>query len=216
VLIVNRLALAQSKKESNNLPNVSDDFIHGDHQFLKTQKFPRHKKGGPYSKSNRLARRKEVYRLHFEYGYSASKIADLLKINRNTIYGDLDYWYLQSFLTVNPFDPSQTIRINLQRMDIQRTRLREQLDKTETFQEKLALERLILEIDSKILNIHNKLANSTRNIFDLSTKKLNKWLKDNNKDVQYLNLFDRFSVSSKASEKIWKIIEEDRLRYKSI
>jgi len=216
VLIINRLALVQSKKESNDLPNVSDDFIHGDHQFLKTQKFPRHKKGGPYSKSNRLTRRKEVYRLHFEYGYSASKIADLLQVNRNTINGDLDYWYSQSMLTVNFFDPSQAISSNLQRMDIQRTRLREELDKAETFQEKLALERLILEIDSKILNIHNKLVNSTRNIFDLSTEKLNEWLKKHKKDERYLTLFDKLSVSSKAYEKISKIIEEDRLRYKSI
>ena len=198
------------------MPNVSDDFIHGDHQFLKTQKFPRHKKGGPYSKGNRLARRKEVYRLHFEYGYPASKIADLLQVNRNTINSDLNYWYLQSLLTINAYDPSQAIRINLQRMDIQRTRLREQLDKTETFQEKLALERLILEIDSKILNIHNKLANSTRNIHDRSTEQLNDWLKEHKKDERYLNLFDRFSVSLKASEKIWEIVEEDRLRYKSI
>ncbi len=210
------MALSQSKKESNDLPNVSNNFIHDDHQFLKTQKFLRHKKGGPYSKGNRLARRKEVYRLHFEYGYSANKIADLLQINRNTINSDLNYWYLQSFLTVNAYDPSQAIRINLQRMDIQRTRLREQLDKTETFQEKLALERLILEIDSKILSIHNKLANSTRNIHDRSTEQLNDWLKEHKKDERYLNLFDRFSVSSKASEKIWEIIEEDRLRYKSI
>jgi len=209
------LALSQSKKESNNLPNVSNDFIHGDHQFLKTQKFPRHKKGGPYSKSNRVTRRKEVYRLHFEYGYSASKIADLLQVNRNTISSDLDYWYSQSMLTVNAFDPSQAIRIGLERLDVQRTRLREQLDKVETFQEKLALERLILEIDSKILNIHNKLTNSATNIHDRSTERLNDWLKKHKKDERFINFFDTVSVSLESSEKIWKIIEEDRQRRKS-
>ena len=44
------------------------------------------------------------------------------------------------------FDHSYAIMVNLQRLDIQRSRLREQLDKTEAFQEKLALERLIFEI----------------------------------------------------------------------
>ncbi len=196
------------------MPNVSDDFIHGDHQFLKTQKFPRHKKGGPYSKSNRQARRKEVYRLHFEYGYPASKIADLLQVNRNTINSDLDYWYLQSLLTVNAFDPSQAIRIGLERLNVQRTRLREQLDKAETFQEKLALERLILEIDSKILNTHNKLVNSTMHLKDYSTERMNEWLKDHKRDERHFTLFDWLSVSSKAFEKISKIYEEDKDRYK--
>jgi len=208
------LALSQSKKESNNLPNVSDDFIHGDHQFLKTQKFPRHKKGGPYSKSNRQARRKEVYRLHFEYGYNASEIADLLQVNRNTIYDDLDFWYAQSAGNVNAFDPSQAIRIGLERLNVQRTRLREQLDKAETFQEKLALERLILEIDSKILNIHNKITNSAINLSDHSTERLNNWLKDHKRDERHFTLFDWLSVSSKAFEKISEIYEEDKDRYK--
>jgi len=197
------------------LPNISNDFIHDDHQFLKTQKFLRHKKGGPYSKSNRQARRKEVHRLHFEYGYQASKIADLLQINRNTINGDLDYWYLQSLLTVNTLDPSQAITTGLERLDVQRTRLREQLDKVETFQEKLALERLILEIDSKILNTHNKLVNSTMHLKDHSTERMNDWFKDHKRDERHLTLFDWLSVSSKAFEKINNILEEDRLRYKS-
>jgi len=36
------------------------------------------KKGGPYSKDEREKRQNEVFRLHFEYGYSATKIADLM------------------------------------------------------------------------------------------------------------------------------------------
>jgi len=180
------------------LPNVSDDFIHGDHQFLKTQNFQRHKKGGPYSKGNRLARRKEVHRLHFEYGYTASQVADLMKVNRNTIYADLNYWYEQSFLNVNRYDPSEAIQINIQRLDVQRTRLREQLDKAETFQEKLALERLMFAIDTKIFDTHIRLTNSIRNGHDRSTKRLNEWLKDHKKDERYLTFSDRFSVSLKA------------------
>ena len=168
------------------------------------------KKGGPYSKEEQEKRKNEVYRLHFEYGYSARKIADLMKVNRNTINGDIDYWYVQSMKSVNMYDPSLVVRINLQRLDAQRTRLREQLDKTETFQEKIGLERLILEIDSKILYTHNKLIDSTRNLADRSTERLNDWLKDQKRDERYLTYLDMFSVSSKASEKMRKILEEDR------
>jgi len=124
------------------------------------------KKGGPYTKQEIIDRKNEVYRLHFEYGYSARKIADLMKVNRNTVNGDIDYWYSKIVQNSNMFDPAYAVMINLQRLDIQRSRLREQLDKTETFQEKLALERLILEIDSKILHTYNKLTNSTRNLLD--------------------------------------------------
>jgi len=51
------------------------------------------KKGGPYTKDDQESRRNEVGRLHFEYGYSARKIADIMKINRNTINSDIKYLY---------------------------------------------------------------------------------------------------------------------------
>ena len=163
----------------SELPQITSDFLDENEKLCQT--VPNSKKGGPYSKKERDSRRKEVYRLHFEYGYSARKIADLMKVNRNTVNGDIDYWYSKIVQNINTFDPSYAIMVNLQRLDIQRSRLREQLDKTETFQEKLALERLILEIDSKILNTHYKLTNSTRYLFDHSTEIMNDWMKKNKK-----------------------------------
>jgi len=44
---------------------------------------------------------------------------------------------------------------------------------------------------------------------------LNDWLKKHKKDERFINFFDTVSVSLKSSEKIWKIIEEDRQRRKS-
>jgi len=37
------------------------------------------KKGGPYTKNEKTKRQNEVYRLHFERGYSAVKISDMMK-----------------------------------------------------------------------------------------------------------------------------------------
>lgn len=51
------------------------------------------KKGGPYTKDERETRQKEVSRFYFEFGYSAVKIADLMKVNRNTINEDIKYLY---------------------------------------------------------------------------------------------------------------------------
>ena len=139
-----------------------------------------------------------------------------MKVNRNTVNGDIDYWYSKIVVNTSKFDPLYAIMINLQRLDIQRSRLREQLDKTKIFQEKLALERLILEIDSKILNTHYKITNSTRNLIDWSTERINDWLKDNKKNKRFLTMFDRISVSVKAKEKIDKIIKQDRLVSKTV
>ncbi len=61
--------------------NVSREFIE---QNKKTHLKLVAKKGGPYSKAERDRRRNEVYRLHFEYGYTARKISELMKVNRNT------------------------------------------------------------------------------------------------------------------------------------
>jgi len=82
------------------------------------------KKGGPYTKQEIMDRKNEVHRLHFEYGYSARKIADLMKVNRNTINGDIDYWYSKIAENFNMVDPLGSIMVNIQRLDIQRSRLR--------------------------------------------------------------------------------------------
>ncbi|MCH7969211.1 MAG: hypothetical protein IH841_08215 [Thaumarchaeota archaeon] len=207
------MALAEPNSGIGNEFNISDDFIEANKKFIPDT---RRKKGGPYTKQEIIDRKNEVHRLHFEYGYSARKIADLMKVNRNTINGDVDYWYSKIVDNTNMVDPAYAIMVNLQRLDIQRSRLREQLDKTETFQEKLALERLILEIDSKILNTHNKLTNSARNLLDYSTERMNNWMKENKKDDRFLTSFDRISVSEKALEKIDKIIKQDRLGSRSV
>lgn len=191
------------------LPEVSKEFWQENQKIKHTPK-----KGGPYSKQDKDARRNEVYRLHFDYGYSARKISELMKVNRNTINGDLNYWYNKIVESHNIFEPESEILINLHRLENQRTRLREELDKAVSIQEKLAIERFIYDINSKILNTHQRLAESTRRVLDLSTDKLNEWMKQNKKTERYMALFDKIGISEKAKEKIDKIIKEDRKQRK--
>ena len=83
-----------------------------------------------------------------------------MKINRNTINGYIDYWYSQILIQSDVLDPEYAITVSLQRLEIQRSRLREQLDKSESFQEKSVLNRLIFDIESKLLHTNDKLSNS--------------------------------------------------------
>ena len=185
--------------------DVSSEFIESGKHYRRTSK----KKGGPDSKDEKIKRQNEVYRLHFEYGYSARKISELMKINRNTINGDIDNWYVNS-ANANIIDPELSVISGIHRFDLQRSRLRESLDKAETFQQKHAIEKMIFDIDTKIINTHIKLADSKKRVHDEYTDKLNTWLKENGKDKQFFTYFDLISVSRKSMHKIVKIVTEDR------
>ena len=60
---------------------------------IETMALVQEKNGGPYSRDDREKRQNEVFRLHFEFGYPATRIAELMNINRNTINADIKYWY---------------------------------------------------------------------------------------------------------------------------
>jgi hypothetical protein len=53
-------------------------------------------KFAPYTRSQRRKRRMEVYKLHFEHGMPATRIAQLMKVDRNTINNDLKILYHES------------------------------------------------------------------------------------------------------------------------
>ena len=203
--------LQNKNKESEDLPTVSNDFLNENKSDL-GQFIQKSRRSGPHNSHDREIRRNEVYRLHFEYGYSARKIAELLKINRNTINGDISYWYSKVVNKAEVLDPEYWVVRKLERFEIQRTRIREQLDKESDYEKKISLERFLFNIESKILQIQIKLVDSEIRHFDSSRKTFNEWLKKKGHQEQYLTLFDILRVSTKASDKISKIIDEDKKR----
>ena len=105
------------------------------------------KKGGPYSKDEREKRQAEVSRLHFEFGYSALKISDLMKINRNTINADIKYLYsnIKDELKQNSED---FILRQIGRLEAQRTRIIEKINENKI--DDIRHDKLLLDIDAKI------------------------------------------------------------------
>ena len=188
---------------------ISKKFLEENKSDL-SQFMPKTRRRGPYSKQEKESRRNEVYRLHFDYGYSARKISELMKVNRNTINGDVSYWYSKIVSNHNVFDPEMDILIRLKRFEVQRTRLRIQTDTTTEFHDKIALERMILDIDSKVLQVYQKLGESTKRVMDAVTENLNHEMKKQKKDARYMLLFDKIVVSESAKEKIEQIIREDK------
>jgi len=187
---------------------ISPEFYQENQQLCQTMpKYEKH--NGPYSKQELEKRRNEVYRLHFEYGYSARKIAVLMRINRNTINGDIKYWYSKISNKNNILDPESTILLTIERLDLQRTRLRECLDKIAEIQEKIPLERMIYDIDCKIAHIRQRLADSRAKTFDYAIGFLNEYLKSTNQKEQFLTFSDKIGLSPAAKKNIDKIIKED-------
>jgi len=198
----------KSNKKSTVLPQVSKEFLN-ENQKCETRSKLGKKKGGPYNKTDRQARRIEVYRLHFEYGYSALKISELMKINRNTINSDIQYWYQKTVKNWKDTSSEFLVARNIERLELQRTRLVEQLEKTKTFQEKLATERMILDVESRILQTQLKLSDSVEKIHKLSTKWMNEWMKKNNRKERYISYGDMIRVPSKSHEKICRLLKDD-------
>ncbi|MGI0058102.1 MAG: hypothetical protein ACREAK_12115 [Nitrosarchaeum sp.] len=189
--------------------HIPQEFIDENKKNL-CQFMPKSRRRGPHSAAEKNSRRNEVYRLHFEYGYSARKIAELMKINRNTANSDLAYWYSEIVGSHNIIDPTTIIVITLERLNAQYTRLREQCDKADSQQEKNSIERLMLDVSSKIIHTNIRMTESTIKVMDDATEQFNDWMKNDRSKTRYMTLFDLIRVSAKAREKIKMIISEDQ------
>ena len=194
----------------NEFTQVTDEFIQQNAAHAKRKKSV--KRGGPYSINENEIRREEVRRLHFDYGYSARKIAELKKVNRNTINGDIDHWYSIILKDAHYINPVKTMVLYFEEMRIKKTRLRELLDKVNNNSERMAIERLMYEINSKILYTYQKLADSEKNTHKKAMSWLNNYMKKNKHPERYLTYYDIISVSDKSYRKIRKMIGDDRER----
>ena len=108
------------------------------------------KKGGPQTKFQRMERLDQVCKLYFEYGYSAVKIAEMLNVNRNTVNSDIKDLY--STFQSN-WENTSTVSIlqnHVFSLMAQKSRLREELDTAKNLSDKLAIEKMILQVESRL------------------------------------------------------------------
>src|SRR3989338_5638000 len=115
------------------------------------------KQGGPYTKTEQDDRRKKVYSMYFERGFSAIKIAHELEVNRNTINQDVKF--LRSDLTQkDQIKPAIWVLEQKEHLEQQKDRLLELLETTKDFEQRLRVEKIILDIEGKITNLVVKIA----------------------------------------------------------
>ena len=90
--------------------------------------------------------------MYFEKGFSAIKIANELKVNRNTINQDVKFW--RSGLTQkDQIKPAIWLLEQKEHLEQQKDRLLELLETTKDFEQILRVEKIILDIEGKITNL---------------------------------------------------------------
>ena len=172
------------------------------------------KNGGPYPIQIKKMRRDEVFRLHFDYGYSARKIADMIKISRNTVNSDVNYWYSRLEQELESISPDACIAKIINRLESQRSRLREELDNVKNFQEKTSVNKMLLDIDDRLVQFYMKIKTTDIAVYDLTTKRLNKWMEEKKYDDRFITLESLCKFSSNAYDKIIKVMKEDKVQTK--
>jgi hypothetical protein len=167
-------------------------------------------KFAPFTKSQRRKRRMEVYRLHFEKGMPAIRIAHLMKVDRNTINNDLRILYSKALNEYNPNDMSleDILQKQLVRFETQRDRLGLYLSDANDINSKIAVERLIADIDFKLIGVIERVGHNVVRYWDEIIKQVNKIAKDEKLDARYTSLFELRRISIESGESLNKLREE--------
>jgi len=126
------------------------------------------KKGGPYTKTQQDQRRDQVYEMHFNLGYSAVKIAHDLQVNRNTVNDDINYWYSEVAQQFGYSNLAKGILRQFERLEIQRRRTQEEIQRHNELEKIYRLEKFLFEIDQKIAQLVLKMIMAKRLRYSLS------------------------------------------------
>jgi hypothetical protein len=210
----------------NPSPNLVSNLNYGPYDFGINQEFieenkklnlnlVRHRqnhkrKFAPFTRSQRRKRRIEVYKLHFEHGVPATRIAEMMKVDRNTINNDLKILYREALNDYNPDDISldDILQKQLVRLETQRDRLGLYLSDAKDINSKIAIERLIADIDFKLIGAIEKLNHNDGRFWDEIIKRVNKIAEDNKLNIRYTSLFELSEISKDSRKSLNKLKED--------
>jgi hypothetical protein len=183
---------------------ISPEFIEEGrkHNLVKPRK-----KFAPYTKAQRRKRRSEVYKLHFELGIPALRIAEIMHVDKNTIYNDLQTLYQEVTEDQDKIGYSEFFTKQLVRLETQRTRLLSYLENTKDIEKKLSIERMIADIDFKLATATLKVAHASEEFYDAVIEKTNKMAAANKLNHRYTTFSELIKISQKSREKLDGIIE---------
>jgi len=188
-------------------------------QVIGNENIVKHRqKKAPYTKIQRKERRDEVYRLHFDTGMSATRIAEMMKVDRNTINNDLKILYRKAIKEYNPdMTLDDIVEKQLLRLETQRDRLGLYLFDAKDINSKLAVERLIAYIDFKVIGVIEKMDQNIVQHWNAVMEQVNKMAEKENLKTRFTSLFELYRISidtrqdlDKLREKVWGKLQEHK------
>ena len=152
----------------------------------------------------------EVYKLHFENGIPAIRIAEMMKVDRNTINNDLKILYNKALNDYNPDNMSldDILQKQLLRLETQRDRLGLYLSDAKDINSKIAIERLIADIDFKLIGVIERLGQNVVRYWDEIIKHINKIAENEKLKTRYTSLFELHKISIESRESLKKLKDE--------
>lgn len=189
-------------------PSINPDFI-AEHNhsgnLVKSRQKP-----GPQTRSQRRKRRAEVYRLHFQEGWPALRIAEVIHVDRNTVNADLKILYDKALSDYNPnnFKIQDYIPKTLFRLESQRDRLASRLADTNDLTAPIAIERLIADIDFRLFNAISKIHYDHTKFWDAVSERVNKIAADEKLEGRYTSISELYRISAESRKKLDEIRRE--------
>jgi len=205
----NEIANQTQTRESPKIPSPNPDPNQLNLNLVKHRQNSRHK-FAPFTKSQRRKRRTEVYKLHFEHGMPATRIAEIMNVDRNTINNDLKFLYQKSLNDYNPDNMSldDIVEKQLLRLETQRDRLGLYLCDVKDVNTKIAIERLVADIDFKLIGAIEKVNHNSSRFWDELLKGVNKVAEIKKLDVRYTSLFELRKISIDSRKSLNELREE--------
>jgi hypothetical protein len=143
----------------------------------------------------------------------ATRIAELRKVDRNTINNDLKIVYYKAMRNFNSdMYWDNIIEKQLLRLEMQRDRLGTYLCDTDSkdINTKLAIERQIADIDWKVIGLMERFNQSFQHYDREVIDRVNRIAEDKKLDWRYTNLFELYKISIDARQDLDKFHEKYR------
>ena len=193
----------------SEIPHIDKEFIQENNKLGKTMQILR-KKGGPYTRAERQKRRDEVFKMHFLHGWPASRIAQVMQVNRNTINNDLYMAYpsLYKEWRLKERFMGAYLEKQMARMDWQRARLLEMLGDDTRMEHRLAIEKLILDIDSRLASTMIKGASTSDSIEREVIQRLNEISDKHKLEVRWISKWQMLKATPRQYARIQAILDE--------
>lgn len=207
--------------QNNKVSNEKNSDLKIPQEFLDENKkdnkiFFENKKGGPYSKVEKFVRRQEVFRLHFEQGLPAFKIAQMLDVNRHTVENDIRFWFAKLVKEWKYSRIEAWFMRQMYRFEAQRTRLIQTLEKQTNFKEKMVIERLIFDIDAREAQLFLNLQKNEESLFDNASHLINDFAEKQNLKFRVFSSNTFIPFSEKGFEKVKKIRNEEKWNFHKV